>query len=193
MARLLVALVIAVIALTASAPATQVPEGTRQPPLYFPVQKGARWVYEDTELWFKESGPHGEYSEVVTDVSDGARGAKVVTVARVEAGGKTGVTRSYEVSTTGVFGLPERGALSTRPFCYLKLPHKAGQTWDSFVAHGPEKLKVPAGEFEVIRVEWRYYDGPLDVTYYAPGVGPVKKVWQQSQISVLKSFTPGKN
>ena len=66
------------------------------------------------------------------------------------------------------------------------------------VVYGPERVEVPAGRFEAIRVEveWPFGGGTMRrVTWYAPGVGPVRRTLQASgaeMVEVLKAFQPGR-
>jgi hypothetical protein len=197
--RLLVGCGVVVVVLSV-APAAPVPKGAEKP-LYFPTKVGAKWVYE----WrYGKENESSEVVEIVTAVESGKGGAKVVTVGRVPAKGKAYPTRKFEVSDRGLFQTENLiGRSLRRPCCSLKLPHTPGQTWDVFsdsgvnirhTAHGPERVKVPAGEFECIRIEYRdeRSPDPNQTRWYAPGVGEVKAD-MYDQLITLKSFTPGKD
>ena len=63
--------------------------------------------------------------------------------------------------------------------------------------YGPERVVVPAGRFEALRVESETpYDGATmrRVTWYARGVGPVRRVLRAGRaelVEVLTEFQPG--
>jgi hypothetical protein len=167
---------------------------------YFPVTVGAKWVY----IWKSESGKEKdrEVVEIVTDVKDGKDGAKFVRIGRIVDDEWTFPTEVFEVSDQGLFKTENLiGRQLRHPLCDLKLPHKKGQSWsngksnlnDKLTAQGPEKIKVPAGEFDCIRVEYRddRDPEPTQTRWYAPGVGMVK-IKSDDLIIELKSFTPGK-
>jgi hypothetical protein len=77
----------------------------------------------------------------------------------------------------------------------------AGEPWGRATgtakASGPERVVVPAGTYRAVRVdmEMPYIDGRKGMAkrsyWYAPGVGRVKDV-ADGEVTVLKSFTPGK-
>lgn len=193
---------LAVIALSLPLAASASPP-TAPPPrevvYYFPTKVGAKWV----RLWSDGKGKEAEVVEVVTAVEEGRDGAKRVTVGFIGRDGKPSPAREFEVSSRGLFWTKNLafGRSPEKPLCELELPHKAGQEWSDDEtdlntkqsAHGPEKLKVPAGEFECIRVEYRdsRSPDPTQICWYAPGVGLVKLTSGDTRI-VLKSFTPGK-
>ena len=81
---------------------------------------------------------------------------------------------------------------SDEPSWLLKLPHKTNHKWDyvialpcigqwkgTAIANGPEKVEVPAGKFEAIRVKLDIVfagDRRRITTWYAPGIGKVKEI-----------------
>ena len=81
----------------------------------------------------------------------------------------------------------------------LKCGLKAGESWDTpsgkRTASGPEEVKVPAGTFQALRVVWEG-DGEGLTSWYAPGVGEVKRVMKRNGKEAvtrsLYSFSPGK-
>ena len=163
---------------------------------YYPVTVGTKWV--TTYSW----GINGERDDtwIITAAKDGKDGVKIITVG-LHVEGKTYPDCVMEVSNQGLFHAEHLGSLMGLfiPKWELKLPHKEGQRWGgglpdtSAIAHGPEKVKVPAGEFDCIRVEWRQKDVqvPFRTNWYSPGVGMVKEERSDRKI-VLKSFTLGK-
>jgi DUF3108-like len=177
-----------------AAPALKDPDGG----LYYPTRPGAKWVYDNEGE---------EYTHVVTRVED-VDGAKVVSVARA-VGDRVIPVRTVTVSDKGLFQPEDAGEKLDPPFCYLKLPAKAGDTWEANGVHqgktflrgtrtvaGVEDVEVPAGKFKCVRVEWtctlnagRKYTVTV---WYAPGVGEVKSAMDGKDTTLLKSFTPGK-
>ena len=168
----------------------------REKVVYFPITVGAKWV----RTWSSASGKEKdrEVVEAVAEVIDGKDGTKIVTVVRVGEQW-TRPMKVFEISNAGLFWTKNHAGNSAGlPWCELKLPHTPGQTWGAgldskLTAHGPEKIKVPAGEFECIRVEYRDSRGPdpVQTRWYAKGIGEVK-VTSGDLVIVLKSFTPGR-
>ena len=162
---------------------------------YFPTKVGAKWVY---------SLDGKEETEAVTAVEKKSE-TLIVTVHRVDEFGRQS-DFLVKVSKDGLFQLTGGPAVKHPPMWLLKLPYKAGATWETWLgawgfgentmtAYRPEKLKVPAGEFEAIRVETKFpgEEGSIVAKYwYAPRVGLVKKT-VGDHVRVLKSFTPGKD
>jgi hypothetical protein len=198
MSRLLVLLSAAAVSF-AIAPAAPVPPEAKKPGLYFPTKVGTKWVYQ-TE------GEKHESVEVVMEIED-KEGEKLVKIGH-ERDGKAVYDCTIAVSEKGL-SLVETGISPLGEPCWLlKLPHKSNNKWDvvlspvvfstlkgKAVANGPEKIEVPAGKFEAIRVkiDLAYDDGrEMITTWYAPGIGKVKEV-RGERIEVLKSFTPGKD
>jgi hypothetical protein len=186
-------LIIAVAGLCAEPAPTPSPEVV----YYHPVTVGTKWV--TTYSW----GINGvrDDTSVVTAAKDGKDGAKIVTIG-FHIDGKTYPEREVEVSDRGLLWTKHLGPHTGPPHVpswELKLPHKEGQRWvgaspnTNATAHGPEKVKVPAGEFDCIRVEERHegIQEPFRTRWYSPGVGMVKEDSLDHKI-VLKSITPGK-
>jgi hypothetical protein len=185
---------VAVILLLVSAP---VPKGADAD--YFPTKVGDKWVYTQKS---KSEGEGAEIVEVVLSVKE-KDGVKTVRIGHPDETGKLRFDRLQEVSEQGVFitSIPPFGPLPAPRF-KLKLPHKDGQMWDqddvkqTLLAHGPEEVKVPAGNYSAIRVEHRNKgdskSAPSRTYWYAPRVGVVKVV-QGDLVIEMKSFTPGKD
>ena len=196
MTRVTAIVAMLLVSLVAGAPGAPIPASAKKPALYFPVQKGARWVYG----WSGENQKELELVCEVTDVNDGNDRAKDVMVGHIR-NEKAYPMQEFEVSDRGVFLVARSDdKASIRLECLLKLPHKDNQIWsddfsgtkETLTAFGPEKVKVPAGEYDAIRVKHRNESSKdQDRTYwYAVEVGIVKM--EGGNRMVLKSFTPGK-
>jgi hypothetical protein len=186
------------------ASAAPVPDGVKEPALFFPTRVGATATYQS---------PAGEFVHVVTHVETTAKG-RVVTIAKGRTAETIAPHAKVEVSGRGVFQVHSYGAIVggdgqppdsgwvayTPPLCLLKLPATPGLKWDALdgpqgreacVAGREERVRVPAGEFMAIPVEVVPERGRGTTTWYAPGVGPVKWTTPKGEV-VLKSLAPGK-
>lgn len=184
----------------AAAPAPKEAEETK---LFFPTKVGDKWTYQFTDKSENAKEKEWEIGETVTAVQD-KKGVKAVTIGRLEDDGKVYTNRIREVSDKGVWQTEEPGFESLKvPWVHLKLPHKRGQMWEdpdnepgvTLTSHGPDKVKVPAGEYETIRVEKRKKgepkSEPIRMAWFAPRVGLVK-LTTGNLLIVMKSFTAGK-
>ena len=147
-----------------SAPAAPVPKGAGAAPVYFPTAVGAKWVYE----------------------RDGRGDETVVVYAKVV------------VSPAGLRQDRPGPDGSDVAVWLLKVGVRAGDSWDASdggkrTVHEAEKVVVPAGTFTAVRVVWEY-EGGAQTSWYAPGVGEVKRVVKRGGDEVvtraLKSFRP---
>jgi hypothetical protein len=173
----------------------------KAPPVYFPTRVGAKWVY-------LRSGQ--EETHAVTKV-EAKEGEMVVTVER-EQGGKTTPYWVVAVRSDGLFLVAESGEAYDPPWCLLKCPVEVGKSWDGNseredyitlvgrrTVAAAEKLKVPAGEFEALRITSERVTSETgdarvrsSTTYwYAPHVGVVQ-IDRDPPHLVLKAFVPGK-
>jgi hypothetical protein len=186
--------------------AAPVPRAARKTPLYFPTTVGTEWVYGSADS--KEDEFADTLSITEAEESDGAT---VVTVAR-SFNGRPQSTETIRVSSEGLFLLANSHGKHDPPACMLKLPHKAGDRWQSYslpvkpergfvdVAVKEEQVKVPAGTFNAIRVDTESHrrgeTKRLYTHWYAPDVGVVKyecgEAFGGQGQTVLKSFNPGK-
>jgi len=164
--------------------AAPVPKGAEQKPLYFPTAVGAKWVYETSD---------GELeTAVVSAVEKGEDGS--LTVSRA---GADGTRVAYTKTVVSVHGLRRDDNANAKSGWLLKTNVKAGDAWDSpdgkRTVYGPEEVKVPAGTFTALRVEWEQF-GASYTSWYAPGVGEVKRVRKlddtETVVRALKSFRP---
>jgi hypothetical protein len=182
--------VLGLVVLLSGAGAAPLPKKA-EPPAYFPTAVGARWVFET-------SGGH-QTTEVVTAVEAKA-GGQAVSVGR-EDGGRVLPELTVLVAADGLSLLAVGGHELKKPHRVLKVPHMDGGKWadgsQTTAVYGPERVEVPAGTYDAIRVEVeRPFDGGTmqSVTWYAPGVGPVRRVLRAGGaelVEALKSFRPG--
>jgi hypothetical protein len=192
----LAGLLIPVLLLAATSAAPVPKEKPRQH--YLPTTVGAKWVY-------LRGGR--EVTEFVYAV-ERSGGATTVTVAVYLRGDPFPAYKMTE-SETGVFYTSPLFGETAPTWCVLKLPHRPGNTWQRgsnagkgvSTADGPEEVVVPAGTYRAVRVEeestlgggFRGTKPPVSMSWYAPGVGLVKRVTHGGKLTeVLKSFDPGK-
>jgi hypothetical protein len=177
------------------------------PAHYHPSTVGDKLVFEEK---------YGDQSrELVFEVTDvRQKGAALIVTFRAAEGDGTSEAWRYEVSDKGVYKVGEGDAVLESPECYLRLPFKKGETWETahklegetypskYTAAGEEEVEVPVGEFRCIRIESEFvFKG---VTYkrrlwWAHRCGMVKDVLvgtdkvgtEYVRTTVLKSFTPG--
>lgn len=177
---------IVVIVLTASSPAAPVPKGAGATPLYFPTTPGAKWVYE-----------RADGTEEAVVVASVEKDGDDLVVSRRGVEGTTTVYAKMIVSLDGL--RQERELTEGKVGWVLKAKLKPGESWDvpdggKRTVHGPEDVKVPAGKFKALRVVWEQ-DGRTLTSWYAPGVGEVKRVEKfgdekERVFRTLKSFQP---
>jgi hypothetical protein len=177
-----------------------IPRERQDSGLYHSTRKGDRWVYSYTDEREVES-------YVVTAVEEKS-GCKIVSVGREEKG-KVVETVVWSVSDKGLYELSTGDRKNDPPLGRVQLPAKTGDEWKitqdragwtSLRGVGKvtvsEEVRVPAGTFTTIRVDWTYkldYATRSKSVWYAQGVGMVKLVdWDANKEYVLKSFTVGK-
>src|SRR6185436_14508395 len=94
--------------------------------------------------------------------------------------GADGTATIYARMVVSLEGLQqERERTDGKVGWVLKAKLKAGDSWDvpdggKRTVHGPEEVDVPAGKFKALRVVWER-DGATLTSWYAPGVGEVKR------------------
>ncbi len=202
MARLFA--VVTVVVVLGLAPAAPVPKGADKPLLFFPTKVGTKWVYEQ---------PGSDMTLVVAKV-EAADGGALVTVEYVGEGGQSSPIHTVRVGKAGVAFTSEVGEAYTPPWVHLRLPHQAGDKWETASTRpltragavlrihsaatdkGEEEVRVTAGTFRALRVdsEWSI-DGAgkqWKREWFAVGVGFVKEEWAGTT-RALKSFTPGRD
>jgi hypothetical protein len=153
---------------------------------FYPTTSGATWVMVDNG--------QAEHTFTVTSV-EAVEGGILADVAEVHAR-QPDPCQQMLISKKGVFRLSVGGNKFTTPECLLKLPHSIGQTWEFETAPGAgsskltairrEEIEVPAGKFDVVRVE-REGSGPATY-WFVERIGLVKVTYPGGE-RVLKSFT----
>lgn len=156
---------------------------------------------EATELLYTVS--EGEMTLGVTKVENTTDG-KVVHFSRVQAGGNKSPHQVILSNKVGMFALEELGEKYDPRHCVFEYGAKAGDSWNieteradvgkisaTFKVGPSEKQKVPAGEFESIRVDMSAKVGgvPMNLTFwYAASVGVVNVQERAKTIQELKSI-----
>ncbi len=183
------------IAIAVAATAAPVPSGLAPPP-YMPTVLGTKWVYD----YYGD-----EQTEEITAVEK-QDGVEVVTIERIVKK-KYKEERRVKVAGDGLFQLTGGPAFNHTPMLLLKLPHRPGDSWETFTgawgggfgevtALKAERVQVPAGRYDVVGVETKYPqrvgDAVVAKWWYARGVGLVKEMYGPKVQRELKSFTPGK-
>jgi hypothetical protein len=182
--------------LVAFAPAAPVPKHLmKEPPVYFPLQK-VTWKYSG-EL--ERLGLFFSRQEHITEIEELEDGSQITTVEAREI-------CKLRVSSRGIVELARNGTTFDPPVVLLQLPARVGDSWTNTynlrgskfkevrTFRGPERVKVPAGTFDTLRVDVTETTGGLSVpsTYwYAPHVGIVKMEISATTFE-LRSFTPAK-
>jgi hypothetical protein len=178
---------------TAAAP---VPTHLMKPPFRHPTAVGTKWVYD-------RKGQ--DLTLLLTNIEEKKEG-KLVTLEEADATGKTEPYQKRLVTAQEWYLTEESGEPYDPMWCSVKAPHGEKQQWEYATARDrlgvikgtkaqaakTERLKVPAGVFEAVKVENRRDpQGGVDSTHwYASGVGLVQI--DDPPYMVLKSFAPGK-
>ena len=167
--------------------------------MFQPTAVGTRWVYDD-------NGRDRTQEVIAAEAKDGET---VLTVRHMTDHGKFNLT--VAVSAAGVF---DRGTEELHyDVCRLRLPVKAGQSWDVSLAPQEgllsfagkvtvgtvEKVEVPAGTFEAVPVRLeqtsqngKKLDKPEVTTWWWVQDVGVVRLQTQGTDRKLKSFTAGK-
>ncbi len=166
---------------------------------YFPTAVGARWS--------RSSGGE-EGTSVVTAVEEKDGGKLVTVAAALEKDGPLVPVEKTLVCEKGLFLVWVGGSACQPPICLLKHPPQPGDKWETLSTvdyvplrelnevSGPEEVSVPAGLFQAVGVSSNGTGGfggtwSRTTTWYAPGVGAIKKVSGGRDVFVLESFNPG--
>jgi hypothetical protein len=170
--------------LCAAAIAAPVPRGAGTGVPYFPTAVGAKWVYERVDG-----------TEEVVTVTAVERDGDTLVVSRQSADG--GQYTKMIVSASGLRQGKDRAGGEWG--WLLKLGHDPSESWEvpaggRRTVYAPEEVEVPAGRFKALRVVWQRDGGTL-TSWYAPGVGEVKRVERtggepERVTRSLKTFDP---
>lgn len=185
--------VVGLVALVVLAPAVAAPVPKAAPPLYYPTVVGTKWVITSGK----------ERKSFAITASEEKDGETVVTIESDTGINSRMVEEKRLVSKDGVFGIGE----PDKRVVFLKLPAKKGDKWvmDGQDAPGQsgvvgvtgevEKVKVPAGEFDALRVDaevrWMGKVTQRSTHWFAVGYGAVKKD-VNGDVWVMESFEKGK-
>lgn len=174
----------------ASALAAPVPKGAGKNTTYFPTVVGAQWVYE-----------HENGGEEAAEVADVEKDGDALIVSRKGVGENNSRYTKMVVSADGLRQDREDDDGNTATVWVLKTTLKPGESWKvadggKRTVYGPEEVSVAAGKFQALRVVWEY-DGRLQTSWYAPGIGEVKRTVKRGDekevvTRTLKSFREGK-
>lgn len=184
-------LTLLVVQLSLAAP---VPKG-KPPILYHPVAVGTKWVMKSGNT---------ETPYVISRVTE-KNGEYVVSVGIGSGVGSASTHVTEHVSAAGVYREFKDFGDVEPPLALVKAPLRAGDSWeyglkfggvkDKWVrtVAGEEAVKVPAGEFQAMRIDWVYYVNEKNVgsgtDWYAVDIGLVKRV-AEGDSKELVSFTP---
>ncbi|AWM37558.1 hypothetical protein GobsT_44540 [Gemmata obscuriglobus] len=196
-------LAIALLILASVVAAAPVPKEARKPNWQFPTLVGTEWVYETA------GRRNGLTTDTIAEVGL-RRGDPMIHIrSTFEC-----VIEGMETSTINATRLIVRdGCLwemagDAPGFLLLKFPPRVGDVWerkhtalafDRTVTRVvvEERIKVPAGTFDCVKVETRAYTGDTlewtETNWYAPVVGLVKSTGGpiKERAKLLKTFTPG--
>ncbi len=187
------------------------------PTPYYPLPVGATWHYRSGESKFTiRVSKHEKVGDVLCARLEVTRDGKVIAWQHLAATAD-GVYR-YDLG----YRLPQpdpKGGQAVEqtvedkpkpPILVLKLPPKKGDGWkvdsksDGKTFRGAfrideQEVKVPAGAYKAVRVSSQDLEvnglKPTITTYYAEGVGMVKQVIQEGNVTVeieLEKFDAGK-
>ncbi len=172
-------------------------------PDYYPLKVGTKWHYEVTA--------NGEKKNVTNAI------AKIETIdgkslSRLETTimDQVKATEHLTVTDKGVFRNRINETEISPPVCLLKFPVKDGESWESEVKIGTEKVTfkakagkeedvtVPAGKYKAVTSELEVMAGNVNVKtryWFAKDVGVVKQTMEINGMNVdmeLAKFEKGK-
>jgi hypothetical protein len=189
------------LSLLVAAPAAPVPKSAK--PTYYAATKVG------DKMEFRDADGKETHSSVVMKVEEAKGGGLLVTEGMSSRGGPPKPHRVLLVTEDAVAikeGLAFRHKAYDPPQVIFKL--KGKWEWEITLQSGlkyteryaverTERVEVPTGTFEAIRVQRSDSAGYGLTVWYAPGVGEVKRVEDngpgKGQVRVLHRFTPGKD
>jgi len=187
------AAVLFAVVLSAVAIAAPVPKALKKGgPEWMPLDSGAKWEYVAAD----DNSTTTDTREI-TSVSekDGFHFASQRTI---------NLTQEFRRDADGVAVVKTTNRGDTKPRYIIKHAMKEGDTWENDLGGYTEtrtvgkveKIKLPAGEFEAVPVQFKYVQNGTQfqsgTVWYADGVGLVRIDTEGSSSEVLKAFTPGK-
>ena len=186
-----VAVLLAVVLSTVVA-AAPVPKALKKGAEWMPLDAGAKWEYVSAE----DNSTTTDTREITSaSEKDGVHFASQRTI---------NLTQEFRRDADGVAVVKTTNRGDTKPRYIIKHAMKEGDTWENDLGGytetrtvgKAEKIKLPAGEFEAVPVQFKYVQNgtPFQsgTVWYADGVGLVRIDTDGSGSEVLKAFTPGK-
>ena len=152
----------------------------------------------------------GEAQTIATVTAAERKGGDTVITVKTKLQSVEIHEEKLRVSSKGLFRVIPNGGGEE---CRLKLPPTPGEKWEveytdgpfnykaKYVCRGVNRIRVPAGEFRAIRVDWEYSYGPLNAgvvtNWYVAEIGLVRQTRKNADgteevIRELKSFSPGR-
>jgi DUF3108-like len=171
-------------------------EGGGKETEWYPLKKDTTWTYKV---------PGNSIVMKVTNAQD-KDGTKVETLVN----GKSIASEHIQVKDDGVYRTSINGLKPESPVRFLKLPPKEGESWDvetkiqgqavkGKFTTSKEKVTVPAGSYDAIKVEGKDFDiagMKTNITYwFAEKVGIVKLSFSlggTDAVLELEKYEPGK-
>lgn len=153
------------------------------PCAWMPLAVGARWTYRTTG-----SGAEGVAQVRTLEALASSPGAFRV---EYDFGRSIRTVRVVVPAGDRYLSRPEKGASAAAWKLEAVFDAPAGEVRGEYRSGGSEKLKVPAGEFDTVRIERLGADGKVESTsWYARGVGLVKSLSAVTGITQeLKSYS----
>lgn len=178
---------------SAAVVAAPVPKALKKnAPEWMPLDAGAKWEYVSAE----DNSTTTDTREITTvSEKDGVHFASQRTI---------NLTQEFRKDADGVAVVKTTNRGETKPRYVVRHNMKEGDTWENDLGGYTEvrtvgkveKVKLPAGEFEAVPVQFKYVQNGASfqsgTVWYADGVGLVRIDTEGSSSEVLKAFTPGK-
>ena len=158
---------------------------------WMPILAGSRWEYSSPD----DPTTVNEIREILAVTE---KGGDVIAEQRT-----SNLTQVFRQDSTGIAVIKSGGRDHVNPRYIIKNGMKEGDTWDwdatgyveTRTVGKPEKIKIPAGEYEAQPVNFKYVqNGTIfqsGTVWYADGIGLVRIDTEGSESQVLKAYTPG--
>jgi hypothetical protein len=173
--------------------AAPVPKGVKKTGTFMPLEVGNKWEYVEA------GSPNAVVDTREITAVEQKDGATFATQKL------SGIVQVFRSDATGVAVVRSNDSDYAHPRYVVKHEMKAGDEWEwdaggyaeRRTVGAMEKVTVPAGEFEAVKLTYRTeQNGAVgsDITvWYAAGVGLVRIDYRSGRTShVLKAFTAGK-